>query len=386
MDKKEHITKLFEKYLNDQYTEDELNELIDYFHSNEHEEHLLHLLEDNLSKNPSVEKETILSIDKKIAQNLFKRTRPTRIRKLRKLLAYASAILVFFIAGLGIYHYLLSEKEKPAVYSNNTESIILPGGNRATITLDNGQVVSLSEDQEGILHKDNRLVYADGATVEDLETAQLITLSTPKAGQYTVTLNDGTKVWLNAVSEIKFPSKFDSKERRVEIKGEVYFEVAPDEQRPFIVHTEKQNIRVLGTQFNVQAYNDEPLQYTTLIEGKVAVRSNEGHEEFHLTAGQQAISRFDNELTITKVDPSEYTSWKDGIITLNNYNLTEILRQLERWYDVSFERIPEGVGAERIFGMISRDVTLNDLLETLTDNYKRIKFQIEGRRIMILKE
>src|SRR5690606_16245702 len=128
-----------------------------------------------------------------------------------------------------------------------TEKVILPGGNRATVTLSNGEVLTLSEEHGELINKDNVLAYGDGSAIHSLDGSQLVTLATPRAGQYTVTLSDGTRVWLNAVSELVYPARFDSQERSVWVKGEAYFEVAHDAQRPFIVHSEGQRIAVLGT-------------------------------------------------------------------------------------------------------------------------------------------
>src|SRR5690606_8813347 len=184
--------------------------------------------------------------------------------------------------------------------------------------------------------KNNTLVYADGSAIEKIEGTQLITLTTPRAGQYTVVLADGTKVSLNAASELLYPSHFNVNERVVRLKGEAYFEVAPDKSKPFIVQTDRQRIHVLGTRFNVQAYADEKMQHTTLIEGAVVIKDKYDLTNFQLKPGQQAVSEANTKLFVHQVDPQEYISWKDGIIMLNSCALPEVLRQLERWYDVEF--------------------------------------------------
>jgi len=384
VENKEQISLLFRKYLEQQHTEAELEEILRYFQLTEHDEFLIQLIEQELDKVPDSDSSLIKSIGDDVAHNLFKQTRPRELRKTRRWLPYAAAILVFFAGGVALYQYQYKSHADDNILA--TENIILPGSNRATITLGDGQVLTLSEDQEGIINKDDALVYTDGSTIQALESVQLVTLATPRAGQYAVTLSDGTRVWLNAVSELVYPTRFEENERSVRVKGEAYFEVAHDSDRPFIVHSDKQRIRVLGTQFNIHAYADEAIQHTTLVQGSVEVTSIETKKIFQLKPGQQAISKSDGELSIVPVEPQEYTSWKDGIIQFNGYELSEILRQLERWYDVDFGEIPAGIKSDRLFGRIQRDVPLNDVLQTLRDNYNTIQFKIDGRRIMISRQ
>ncbi|HLT86848.1 MAG TPA: FecR domain-containing protein [Sphingobacterium sp.] len=385
MGDKEYIINLFKKYLNDQYTEKELDEILAYFSLEEHDSDLTHLIEQELKHASELDIELIDSIGKQVAHNLFRQTKPTKVFTYRHWLPYAAAVLLICTAGFWLYRYTI--ESNPAIEQQvMIEKIIPPGGNRATITLDNGQVLVLSEDQEGIVNTDKTLTYIDGSAIRGLEGAQRITLSTPRAGQYMVTLSDGTKVWLNASSKLIYPTSFAEDERIVHISGEAYFEVARDAERPFFVHTERQSIQVLGTRFNVQAYVDEAMQHTTLVEGAVMIKSIKGSDIFRLKPGQQVIANEDDELSILEVEPQEYVAWKDGNIILNSYDLPEILRQLERWYDVDFGAIPAGAESDRVFGMIKRDVPLHDILRSLEDSYNTIQFKINGRRVMVSKK
>ncbi len=387
MGNKEHIINLFKKYLNDQYTEKELDEILAYFSLEEHDSKLVHLIEQELEHVSEIDNELINSIGEQVAHNLFRQTRPkpTKVLTYRHWLSYAAAMLIIFMTSLWLYRYTGESKpeiKEPII----VEKVIPPGGNRATITLDNGQVLILSEDQEGIVNSGKTLAYIDGSTIQGVRDARSITLTTPRAGQYRVTLSDGTKVWLNASSKLIYPTSFAEDERIVDISGEAYFEVAHDAERPFFVRTERQTIQVLGTRFNVQAYVDEAMQHTTLVEGAVMIKSVKGRDIVRLKPGQQVIANEDDELSILQVEPQEYVAWKDGNIILNNYDLPEILRQLERWYDVDFSAIPAEAESDRVFGMIKRDVPLHDILRSLEDSYNMIQFKINGRRVMVSKK
>ena len=379
MEDNNRIETLFRKYLNDTYTEAELNEILGYFNEPDKDDALVQLIQDELERIQDLDSALITTMGDRVAHHIFQQTRPHRHKLSNWWISCAAAL---FIIGSGVLSYKFAANYKTEIEVVQTSSIIPPGGNRATLRLGNNELLILNEDQQSIISKDNTLVYADGSAIEKLEGNQLITLMTPRAGQYAVMLSDGTKVSLNAASEIIYPSLFDSHERVIQLKGEAYFEVAPDKSRPFIVQTDRQRIQVLGTRFNVQAYADEKLQHTTLIEGSVVIKNKYDLANFQLKPGQQAVSEANNKLTVHQVDPEEYISWKDGVIMLNGYALPEILRQLERWYDVEFEELPRGIATESIFGMLSRDLPLNDVLKSLEKSYK-IKFTVNERRIMI---
>lgn len=383
MDKRQYIAQLYEKYLQDQHTAEELKQLIELMDSDEHGDYVIQILEDSLQQKPTVDRDLVNSIDKKVSQQIFGLTR--RDRKLRYL-KYTGIILIFLSVSIVLFTYIQKRTGQGGEDLTRTEKIIGPGTNRATITLDDGRRMDLNEAQSGIVQSANGIKYMNGITLEGVEKSRLITLSTPRAGQYSITLQDSTKVWLNAMSQIIFPSNFDVSERKVEVKGEVYFEVAHDADKPFVVQTEQQEIYVLGTQFNVKAYEDETYQTTTLVEGKVAIHRPGNQEKILLSPGTQVVSQIGHKSKVLNVEPLEYTSWKDGVIVLNNYDLPGIIKQLERWYDVDFGKVPVDVGTDRVFGMINRDVPLNDVLETLMDNYKNISFEIEGRRVLMSKK
>lgn len=381
MKKQEHIYILFTKYLEKRCTDAELDEILRYFQLEEYDEQLIHLIEEELDREIEVDDLVIKSIGDGIADRLFTHTRPQTSFNLRRWIPYAAAaILAFFAVAATVYYISSAALKGDRLVA--TEEVVLPGNSRATITLSDGQVLTLSEEHEGVINTGNLLIYTDGSTIKTLEENQLVVLTTPRAGQYAITLSDGTRVWLNAASQLVYPTRFESNERNVQVKGEAYFEVAHDPNRPFIVHTEGQRIKVLGTRFNIHAYGNGKNQHTTLAEGSIEVQPVGGEGRVRLEPGQQAISKGDGaDLSITHVDPYEYTSWKDGVIALHGYELGEIINQLERWYDVDFGEVPEGIKSDKLYGMIRRDVPLNDVLQTLRDNYKNIQFEINGRRV-----
>lgn len=290
------------------------------------------------------------------------------------------------------------------VYRNNgrleqvVKQDVAPGGNNAVLTLADGRRIALADAANGELAKqagisvqktkDGQLVYTVIGVSDDRTSSSLYnTVSTPTGGQYQVNLPDGTRVWLNAASSLKFPTDFGSlKERRVELSGEAYFEVTHDRRAPFIVKTALQEVLVLGTHFNVNSYADENFTKTTLLKGAVlvrrtAVRAAQGDKDFVvLKPGQMAT--LDQHLSVADADVEMVTAWKDGNFLFNETDLRSILRQLERWYnvDVDYSNVPEG---RSFTGFISRGVNLSKVLEML-EVTGRIKFKIDNKAIKII--
>jgi ferric-dicitrate binding protein FerR (iron transport regulator) len=205
-------------------------------------------------------------------------------------------------------------------------------------------------------------------------------MTTPKAKQYRLVLPDGTRVWLNAASSIRFPTAFRGRERRLEVSGEVYFEVAQDKNMPFVVQVDKTEIVVLGTHFDVMDYGDERTINTTLLEGAVKVRN--GKQEILLTPGEQgSVERASGKLSSSPVDVDAVIAWTKGRISLANSDLSVLMRQISRWYDVDVKfqgKIPD----LHVGGFINRDVDLSTVMEFLGEN--GVHYRTEGRTITIL--
>jgi transmembrane sensor len=308
----------------------------------------------------------------------------------------AAAVLILIFAGLGFYF-----NYKKNARADLAKQDVAPGGNKAILVLANGAKITLTDAADGELArqpgisirktKDGQLVYTviDGnsSAGKSRSTENYNTISTPLGGQYQINLPDGTKVWLNAASSLKFPASFASlRERRVELSGEAYFEVVHDKRLPFIVKTSRQEVRVLGTHFNINSYDDDASTKTTLLQGSVLVhglRKKPGQEERDfavLKPGQQ--STLDRSITVSEADVEMVTAWKDGNFLFNDTDLPSIMKQLARWYnvDIDYSNVP----ADRIFtGFISRDVNLSKVLEML-EVTGGIKFKIDNKTIKII--
>ncbi len=302
---------------------------------------------------------------------------PQRTPLKRTMLSVAAAAIVLLSAGLIIYRY--QQQTQP---TNNLTSQyggdVLPGGNRATLSFSNGNSITLNENKDGIVTTTQQYTYTDGEKVSaTLKETEYATLTTPRGGQYQITLPDGTKVWLNAASSLRYPVVFNADERKVELTGEGYFEVVHDEQHPFIVESKGQSVQVLGTSFNVNAYAD--VIATTLVNGSVKLSHSRSDKEQLLQPGEQAVLR-GKTYQVQSVEVGDFTSWKNGLIVLNDADLPTIIRQIERWYDVEFV-LPEVSTSRQVFGELRRNVNLSDILDALHEYYG-LNFKIEGRRII----
>lgn len=305
-----------------------------------------------------------------------------------------AAILITVIAT-SFYFFLpiIGDKNISASESTVQDNDIAPGTNRATLALADGRVFDLDDATVGqiaetsgvkvIKTTDGQLVYqlSDDKPLVNADPTLLNTIATPKAGQYQVVLPDGTKVWLNSASSIRYPSRFSEDERHVEITGEAYFEVTSDKKWPFFVKSEHQKIEVLGTHFNVNAYSDEENTTTTLSEGSVRVFTD-GTQTAMLRPNQQAILNNHRELTIVDVQADDVLAWKNGRFVFNNTNIELVMRMISRWYDVDIE-YKNGIPEKTIGGDISKFEHISQLLEVL-EATGGIQFNIEGRRIIVM--
>lgn len=264
-----------------------------------------------------------------------KRRRNARVRRMRRILSAAAGILLPIIAVL----FWLGEKDGQVQTLELTSVTIKPGEIRAELVLADGTTRLLDATvtdsllyQQGanISIKDKRLNY-NGDTART--SVQYNTLRVPRGGEYSVTLSDGTVVYLNSESELYYPVKFAGEERRVRLSGEAYFEVKPDKQHPFIVDLQTSSVRVLGTSFDVRAYRDEDRVMTTLVEGAVAFSS--GEKKVVLAPGEQGVLDQSGVLKKKSVDTYTYTAWKEGVFAFKQERLEEIMRIVARWYNVN---------------------------------------------------
>lgn len=292
----------------------------------------------------------------------------------------AASMAIFFALGLAWY---IGRQFETTTFETVSfaEHPILPGNQSAILTLADGSKINLDSLGEGsfttadgievIVDKDGNISYQHRHNVE-LTTPKLHRIETPKSAQYALQLPDGTKVWLNSLSQIKYPIEFVGPQRKVELVGEAYFEVVHNPKQPFIVVTAQQEVNVLGTSFNVFAYPSEPEQ-TTLIEGSVKVSC--GNNELMLIPGQQAHTSIDGFLSMKTVDTSTFTAWKDGDFSFQDTPIKEIMNQLSRWYDVDvvYQDAPDNL---RLSGMVSRSKQLDTVIDVLEMTGK-VKFSLE---------
>ncbi|WP_353718350.1 FecR domain-containing protein [Dyadobacter sp. 676] len=280
--------------------------------------------------------------------------------------AAAAAVLVL-VAGLWL---LRKASEKPAAVANREIQDVAPGRNRALLTLADGQGIELDRVGSGLVARQGNTEITkqqDGLVVynnrpSETATAGLNKISTPRGGQYKVQLPDGSKVWLNASSSIRFPSVFPASERRVEITGEAYFEVTKDPARPFTVRFNGSEVQVLGTSFNVMAYPDERISKTTLVEGSVSIRNKGAHAT--LRPGQQAALLPGGRIETAFTTVEEAVAWKEGMFYFKNAGVKEVMRQLARWYDVEVSYRGE-VPVRQFTGRVSRNVNLSEVVGML---------------------
>jgi transmembrane sensor len=262
-----------------------------------------------------------------------------------------------------------------------------PGGNRATLILSNGNSINLTGIKNGALasekgvvinkNADGRITYGHGKG--NAESANVFnTVLTPRGGQYQLVLSDGTKVWLNSASSLKYPVTFTANKREVELSGEAYFEVAHNQHKPFMVVSNGQTVEVLGTHFNINAYQDEQATKTTLLEGSVKVLTHGVSSK--IKPGEQ-VQQKSGKLTVSEADLEEAIAWKNGFFYFKDDNIKTIMRQLSRWYDVEIKY--EGQIPEREFsGQMNKNIDASQLMHILS--IEKIHYRLENRTIVII--
>jgi transmembrane sensor len=335
--------------------------------------------------------EDYLIAENSLRDNLHIRYAQPKTRNLWPSMTAAASVIFFLFVGSYYYLHRHAVKAPTGVLVQND---ITPGGNKATLTLANGQKILLPDVRSGqvalqgkvIINKtgQGQIVYqsagaqqaAVGSTI-----AEYNTLNTPRGGQYHITLSDGTNVWLNAASSIRYPAAFAGKERRVVITGEAYFEVAHNKDMPFRVISNGQELEVLGTHFNINAYADEQNVITTLFQGSVKISCNK--VTALLKPDQQSVVRNDgstNTIRILNANANQVLAWKNGEFYFHAADVRTIMRQVSRWYDVDIQYQGE-VSDDNFNGEISRNVNVSQVLRIL--ELSGIKFKIEGRKIIV---
>jgi len=311
-----------------------------------------------------------------------------KVKSIRRLwIRIAAAGTVLFVVGIFAL-FILKQKDVNLTTSLKPHpQYVPPGTDKAILTLANGKKVIINPKSSGLIAmqggiqvsnaKGGTLVYrASGETNSNMH--QYNTIETPRAGKYSIQLPDGTKVWLNAASSLRYPVAFKGNIREVILSGEGYFEVAKDKTKPFIVQAAGQKVTVLGTHFNINAYNDEPQITTTLVEGSVHVEG--GGNDGLLKPGQHSLFA-QGKFKIEKADVYSATAWKSGQLAFLRTDLKAVLRQVSRWYDIDIE-YQGTVPSFTISGDVSRDADLSAMLEIL--KLYNVQFIQQGRKLIIM--
>ena len=396
-------TELFKRYLDNACTPEEIERLIGYFGTST-ENDLRKSISDALrtgndpeSLSPDL-KQHLAGIYKNIVPQLKAEEEIIAIPfyKRRAFLYLTAACVALIVTGIAaMFHNNYPNVKFKDLAAEFISHDLPPGGHRAILTLADGKTITLNEAADGELVRavgmvirktgNGQLVYEVAGDNVNVEAGTYNTISTPNGGTYQVILPDGTKVWLNAASTLRFPTSFVSlKERKIELSGEAYFEVIKDAKHPFRVLTAKQEVQVLGTHFNISSYVDEPTVKTTLFEGSVKVNNLQktGAANVILKPGQQSIIS-EGEIRIAKADMDEVLAWKNGVFVFNDEPLESIMKKVSRWYDVDVEY--QGVDKNKLFGgSVSRFDNVSKVLRQL-ELTGGVHFKVEEGRIIAMK-
>lgn len=383
---RKEFLKLIRKYLKGNATEEQLDFINKYYESFETDENVLDALSEDKKK----------IIEDEIGNSILQKIRTDKVVPVRPLWRRLSVAAAVLLAALSVGLYFnfpssdyLATKENEAVADTSIIPDIAPGGNKAILKLADGSTISLNDVKHGESIKQGSIEITK--TEEGLLTytvvadehernfpVQFNTILTPKGGQYQVKLPDGTNVWLNAASSLKYPTRFNGMERKVELTGEAYFEVnsqwSSGKKVPFLVSTSSQTIEVLGTHFNVNAYSDEPSTRTTLLEGSVrVVRDRDGDGSIVLKPGEQAILTANKRMAVSRVNTGNVVAWKSGLFQFQNSDIESVMREISRWYDVEVEfegKVPD----IKLWGKVYRNVNASEALKILA--YFDLKYRI----------
>ena len=331
----------------------------------------------------------LIRINSRLDQELAAEDTHRQVRSIglwRRIAVAASVLVCLSIGG----YFLVQKNNTTEQTARSEQHDIAPGGNKAILTLANGKKVSLTDAKNGELsvqsgvrvvkEKDGQLTYTAVDTASYSLHLSYNTIETPRGGQYQVLLPDGSRVWLNAASSLKYPTSFSTlKERRVQLSGEAYFEVAHNKAHPFLVQTDKQTVTVLGTHFDVNAYTDESYTKTTLLEGAVNINNT-----IFLKPGEQStLNRIGNGFTVSPAESDDAVAWKNGKFVFQNEHIESIMRKLARWYDVDVI-YQDSFNDKTFTGSISRFDNISKILNKITFT-SDVHFMLEGRRITVIK-
>jgi len=399
----ERLRSLLEQYFNDAISDTDREELLSYLNNNPGEvfsavdEEMLNLEGAPEFDNTRAQKVLAdIKADSRFKDDTIIPLPVTGKNNIVKLYAgwmkIAAAVLIFVSVGF----YFVRRQKMGAVKNEvaNTTARIVPGSNKAILTLATGKSIVLDSAANGALANlgksqvnkvgDGKLVYdvLPNATHAGVNAVLYNTLTIPPGGQYQVVLPDGTQVWLNSSSSLSYPTEFAGNSRTVKLTGEAYFEVAKNKDKPFYVEMNNVQVKVLGTHFNISAYADDNDLTTTLLEGSVQISKN-GNQAL-LKPGQQAVIGSNaNAITVSKAHINEAMAWKNGYFMFNDDNIVDIMKKVSRWYDADVE-YHGNFSSQRFGGTFTRSKSITDLLKNL-EQISNVHFKITGRRITVMQ-
>lgn len=390
---------LIDKYLQNSLSEEESSRLRDLLQRREHldslEEMILAELQgrqpEEEADDEAIRSSILEKLETKMAlldeqEHASENMAAAHTRRIPWRMLAAASILLMVAGGWFFFRHKTPQSTTIASKPSPAKKVV-PGSNKATLTLADGSEIQLDDSNKGniavqggikVIKMANGVLAYNGKNTNSGNMYN--TIRTPRGGQYEVVLPDGTRAWLNSASSLRFPTAFTSAKREVTLTGQGYFEVAKDKEHPFIVHTPRTDINVLGTSFDIMAYEDEPETNTTLIEGAVAV-NHEGAEQ-RLKPGEQAhLDLKTRSMSVRNPDVDEVIAWKNGKFQFGRSDIKAIMRQIARWYDVEIEYKGDLSGL-RLSGVLSRKGDIAELLDALQETGD-VHFTSENNKIIV---
>jgi transmembrane sensor len=388
--KREQFNELLDKYLAGEASIEEEQRLLNFYESFRNSSVTDNLKDEN-------------KLGDKMLNKLMQTVEDVEIHQMpRKILTWktisiAAAIMIAATTAIQLYISQPAVEEQQFTEINGKNDIA-PGHNKAILTLADGSTISLDDAANGLLAsqgntaitktEDGQIVYQKNIEGKKLQDNHLAsnTIQTPKGGKYKVTLPDGSKVWLNSATTLSYPAAFNGTERKVKLKGEAYFEIAHNKKVPFRIESNNQVVEVLGTHFNINSYEDEDYVKTTLLQGSVKIMLNSSKMEAPkselLKPGEQSLTNStQSNIRIESTDTEKAIAWKNGYFKFKDTPITEIMREIERWYDV--ELVYEGkIPTDEFTGYVSNSVKISKVLKIMEQS-GGVKFTVKGKRVKI---
>lgn len=377
------MVELAHRFLSGAATEKEIALLHEWYDTADQEE-----IELVFTREPETEEDVrrriLAGVQSRIEQEPVVQVR--RIGRYARWVAAASVVIALGLAGEYFWPGHAAHQPAPVATAAKPQNDLPPGSNKAQLLLGDGSVVDLANATNGVI-KDKggvRINKQEGKLIYDASKQDAVsetnTIQTPRGGQYQIVLPDGTKVWLNAASSLSYPTAFSGKDRQVRLKGEAYFEVAGDKNKPFSVSVDGLQVDVLGTHFDVMAYDDERAINTTLLEGSVKV--TKGSSSHLLTEGQEvSLDRSSESFKVRDADADAAIAWKNGFFQFGGVPIETVMRQLARWYDVDVEY--QGQILSHFRGSVSRGANVSEVFKML-ELTGAVHFRIEGKKIIVM--